>query len=261
MALEFIGQPLGETRVFDDTLTKCHPYVAEKPRNHDSLFYVTAGALRYTCGETCAVIPQGGVGYIGKGAADTSAADGDAVSYIAINFCIDRSETSHTPALPFPVRCDDDSCDYGTLFADALRADQLREPGGALERDGLILQIIGRLYRAYRLPEPQRRLLRRVAPAVQLLRTDCASPALTVDTLAQSCAMSARQFRTVFRAAYGVPPYRYLQEFRLQKAALLLRSTTKSVTAIAEACGFSDIYSFSHSYKARFGRSPLAERG
>ena len=80
MALEFIGQPLGETRVFDDTLTKCHPYVAEKPRNHDSLFYVTAGALRYTCGETCAVIPQGGVGYIGKGAADTSAADGDAVS-------------------------------------------------------------------------------------------------------------------------------------------------------------------------------------
>ena len=185
---------------------------------------------------------------IGKGAADTSAADGDAVSYIAINFCIDRSETSHTPALPFPVRCDDDSCDYGTLFADALRADQLREPGGALERDGLILQIIGRLYRAYRLPEPQRRLRRRVAPAVQLLRTDCASPALTVDALAQSCAMSARQFRTVFRAAYGVPPYRYLQEFRLQKAALLLRSTTKSVTAIAEACGFSDIYSFSHSY-------------
>ena len=84
---------------------------------------------------------------------------------------------------------------------------------------------------------------------------------LTVDTLAQSCAMSARQFRTVFRAAHGVPPYRYLQEFRLQKAALLLRSTTKSVTAIAEACGFSDIYSFSHSYKARFGRSPLAERG
>ena len=59
---------------------------------------------------------------------------------------------------------------------------------------------------------------------------------------------------------YGKTPYEYLQKYRIEQAEALLRFSSKSISEIAEQCGFSDIYSFSHCFKRQVGIAPKEYR-
>lgn len=58
----------------------------------------------------------------------------------------------------------------------------------------------------------------------------------------------------------GMPLHRYLTHLRLLHAAKLLDEGALSVTEIAEACGFRDIYYFSKYFKKMMGISPTDYR-
>jgi AraC-like DNA-binding protein len=58
----------------------------------------------------------------------------------------------------------------------------------------------------------------------------------------------------------GMPMHRYLTHLRLLHAAKLLDEGTLSVTEVAEACGFRDIYYFSKYFKKMMGISPTDYR-
>lgn len=51
-------------------------------------------------------------------------------------------------------------------------------------------------------------------------------------------------------------PYSYLIEYRLAKAAELLRTTNQSVGTIAASVGFSQISHFGRLFKKKTGRTP-----
>ena len=91
---------------------------------------------------------------------------------------------------------------------------------------------------------------------MEYLKEHYDDPELKISTLAQIENMSEKHFRRIFFDVYKKTPYAFLQEFRINKAEILLLNTAKSISDIAFQCGFSDIYSFSHCFKKHTGLSP-----
>ena len=78
----------------------------------------------------------------------------------------------------------------------------------------------------------------------------------TLEFLAESAGMSRSAFAQRFVAAFGRSPMDFLKELRLQRAALLLRSTNRPVKSIADQVGFESRSHFSRSFTSHFGASP-----
>jgi AraC-like DNA-binding protein len=59
---------------------------------------------------------------------------------------------------------------------------------------------------------------------------------------------------------YGLGPYAYLRQYRLQKAKDLLIRTEKNILEIANSVGYANPSKFSCAFKRVFGLSPLKYR-
>ena len=64
--------------------------------------------------------------------------------------------------------------------------------------------------------------------------------------------MSPAHFSRAFRAAFGETPLQYLLTRRLERAAMLLRVTDRTVADVCTAVGLSSIGSFTTSFKRTF---------
>lgn len=82
------------------------------------------------------------------------------------------------------------------------------------------------------------------------------SERVTRDELAALACLHPGSFDRAFRAAYGLPPLRLLQEIRLRRARRLLQSTDDTLEAIAGACGLGDAARLGRTFRTRFGMSP-----
>ena len=64
----------------------------------------------------------------------------------------------------------------------------------------------------------------------------------------------------LIKTATNLPLHKYIENVRIERAVDLLTTSELSVGAIAELCGFCDIYHFSKMFKSRLGVSPRAYR-
>lgn len=104
-----------------------------------------------------------------------------------------------------------------------------------------------------------------VPPARHLLRAKDLADAryaepLTVDDLAAAAGLSRAHFSREFRRTFGVAPHAYLLTRRLERAAMLLRVTDRSVAEICVDVGLRSVGSFTTSFTRTYGRSPTAYR-
>lgn len=67
------------------------------------------------------------------------------------------------------------------------------------------------------------------------------SKKITVKELAERVYLSRSTFLRSFNAVCGCPPMEYLNQYRVQKAAELLKNSGLSKTEIAHSCGFYDL--------------------
>ena len=81
---------------------------------------------------------------------------------------------------------------------------------------------------------------------------------LNIEAVAQGCALSGSHLYRSFKKLYGVSPYQYLLQRRIERAAALLSSGEMSATEVAMMCGFGDGASFSKAFKKVRGVSPRA---
>lgn len=95
----------------------------------------------------------------------------------------------------------------------------------------------------------------RVGRAIALIHRE-PERAWTIDSLAREAAMSRTRFAARFRALIGTTPIAYLSEWRLQRAAALLASSSRPVGEIAHACGYTNAASFARAFAERFGETP-----
>lgn len=79
---------------------------------------------------------------------------------------------------------------------------------------------------------------------------------LTIERLADVCAMSPRNFSRAFRVDIGMPPMQYVRNRRLERARLLLEDTDQPVTAIARNSGFISTESFTRAFKEMWHVTP-----
>ncbi len=95
-----------------------------------------------------------------------------------------------------------------------------------------------------------------LSPAMDYLGKHLSDPSLSNKQLAEQAKISEVYFRKLFREAYGISPRQYILQARISHAKQLLREQSATVTAIAEACGFSCVYHFCRAFKQMTGMTP-----
>lgn len=78
----------------------------------------------------------------------------------------------------------------------------------------------------------------------------------TVESLAKLCGYSPGRFAHLYRDIYGITPLQSVINERINMAKSLLEYGGLSVSDVAAACGFRNIYYFSRCFKDKTGVSP-----
>ncbi len=83
---------------------------------------------------------------------------------------------------------------------------------------------------------------------------------IRVAELADMIGISRSHLTNVFKKEMKVSPQEFLMNYRMEKAAQLLRETELPVNVVAAEVGYSDSLSFSKLFKQRYGMSPSGYR-
>ena len=83
---------------------------------------------------------------------------------------------------------------------------------------------------------------------------------ITVGDVAASLGLDRSYFSGLFREEVGKTPQEYLREVRMQNAAEQLMNREYTITEIAIAVGYPDVFAFSRVFRNYFGVSPRAYR-
>lgn len=83
---------------------------------------------------------------------------------------------------------------------------------------------------------------------------------LDMRAIAREAALSPFYLTRLFKAQYGIPPYRYLIGLRIQRASELLRDSSLTVTQICHRVGFNSLSHFITTFRHEVGVSPSAYR-
>jgi AraC-like DNA-binding protein len=107
--------------------------------------------------------------------------------------------------------------------------------------------------------------MRAAAPERHLLRAKDFADAhyaepIGVKDLADAAGFSPGRFSERFRSVFGQSPHAYLLTRRLERAAVLLRTTNWTVAEIALSVGWQSIGSFTTSFTRMYDASPTAYR-
>ena len=131
---------------------------------------------------------------------------------------------------------------------------------------GIVLELFSLLLRDYKdsrlLNYPNDKSKRHyqvIYPAIRMIRGDCTKEH-GIEEMALACNVSKYHFCRIFKESIGMSAVEYRNEYRLQTANVLLRTTDKTVSEIALQCGFDDPAYFSRLYKKRYGVSPQKNR-
>ncbi|MCC8967884.1 helix-turn-helix transcriptional regulator [Bradyrhizobium sp. Pear76] len=79
---------------------------------------------------------------------------------------------------------------------------------------------------------------------------------VTLKRLAEECGLTVSHFARAFRQSAQVPPHRWLQERRVERALTMLAGREASLSEIAVDCGFADQSHFARVFRRHIGISP-----
>ena len=143
-------------------------------------------------------------------------------------------------------------------------AEAARDDGDAYELEELAVRLAGAVTATLvgakpRGHAPSARDERRIAAALRLI-AEQPDESRSLNALAAAAAMSPYHFLRTFRAVVGMTPHQYILHRRMHHAAVLLRRSKDSISAIALDCGFSDISTFNRRFRRIMRQSPGAYR-
>lgn len=81
-----------------------------------------------------------------------------------------------------------------------------------------------------------------------------------VSRLARVSGVSEAHFARSFKAAFGLPPHRYLLTRRIERAKAMLRETCLPITEVAFRAGWKSLGTFGRTFRDVTGESPGAHR-
>lgn len=100
----------------------------------------------------------------------------------------------------------------------------------------------------------------RLLPALETIENRLGDSALDMAAVAASCAISQVYLRRLFHQTIGMSPSRFIQRRRIERASILLRDTTDTISFIAGRCGFVYLPSFYRAFKEWTNTTPSQYR-
>ena len=95
----------------------------------------------------------------------------------------------------------------------------------------------------------------RIHYAAEILRSHLESPPCQI-ALAQQVGVSDRTLQKGFKAVFGMTPFAYLTQHRMQQAEQLLRQSGQTVAEVANIIGYTNPAQFAAAFKRQFGKTP-----
>lgn len=87
-----------------------------------------------------------------------------------------------------------------------------------------------------------------------------ATEGISVQQVASFAGVHRSYFSNAFTNQVGIPPQKYIQHIRMEKARRLLVGTDATVTEIALSLGYPNLYTFTRAFKSYFKTTPLYVR-
>lgn len=97
---------------------------------------------------------------------------------------------------------------------------------------------------------------KKIADAVDYMHAHCLEHDFRIERLSEIAGISSRYFEKLFFKEYHTSPREYLMMYKTELAKEMLHSEKKSVSDVAQALGYNDLYHFSKLFKKRTGISP-----
>lgn len=98
-------------------------------------------------------------------------------------------------------------------------------------------------------------LLKKINLAQEILISDLENPP-SLTELAHKIGTNTNKLKIEFKAQFGVPVFKYLQNERLKKAYDLIKNDHKTIQEAAWAVGYDSLGSFSNAFEKKFGYRP-----
>lgn len=95
----------------------------------------------------------------------------------------------------------------------------------------------------------------RLMPAINYINSSYREN-IKLETLASLCCLSENYFHSLFKKAFGVTPYNYILQTRMNEAVRLLINTNISIKEIAIETGYSDVTYFTRMFSKNFNIGP-----
>ncbi len=97
--------------------------------------------------------------------------------------------------------------------------------------------------------------LKQINLAQEILLSDFENPP-SLTELAHKIGTNTNKLKKEFKAQFGVPVFKYLQNERLKKAYNLIKNEQKTIQEAAWAVGYDSLGSFSNAFEKKFGYRP-----
>src|SRR5690606_37988607 len=118
------------------------------------------------------------------------------------------------------------------------------------------ISVVNELYQIKTVKHSTRKVLYKKLQKGKEFMDACYDQKININAAASAATLSEYHFFRLFKSAYGMSPQQYLIERRVSKALELLKSDGYSISEIAILTGFSDIHSFSKSFKKYYDKPP-----
>lgn len=134
------------------------------------------------------------------------------------------------------------------------------QPWGPLYTEGLSLTLASYLYARYGISSarPRRERHPSALPSQRIVAfiEEHIGSDIGIGTLAELSGYSPDHFARLFKQGFGLSPYQYILERRVERAKALLRDRAHSIAEVAMLCGFASQAHFHTTFKARTGITP-----
>ncbi|MDI4644665.1 AraC family transcriptional regulator [Cohnella sp. F6_2S_P_1] len=141
---------------------------------------------------------------------------------------------------------------------DALSAAERRKPAAALALQGIVCELFAGLILDAAPIDAKEHVgwIRECLDFIELHATE----GISVQQVASFAGVHRSYFSDVFAEQVGMPPMKYIQKIRMEKAISLLTETDATITEVALSLGYPNLYTFTRAFKVYYKVPPLSVR-
>lgn len=262
---EHLNKKVDSTLPFFFFLGKSRTQLKCSPKWHEEIEikYILSGTAEFICGTEVLIAGAGDIVVVNPCELHGMQTYGDdSVSYhlLMVSAEIPLLQEGLQGAIPYYkhlIRGDAVLTGYLDLLFREITEKHTAYQLGAM---GALAQAFSHLQRYHAVEEPtitpeNRRMTDRIKPALDHIVRHYTEE-ISIQGLAERCAMSVYHFCRVFKAVTGDTAISYINQLRINKASALLSTSTLPVAEIAAVAGFSDVCYFSRCFKKQKGISP-----